>query len=42
MRLAIVGAGAVGRSVAELAPDYGHDVVAIADSSGAAIDATGL
>ncbi|KPN30346.1 homoserine dehydrogenase [Halolamina pelagica] len=37
MRLAIVGAGAVGRSVAELAGDAGHDVIGIADSTGAAL-----
>ncbi len=37
MRLAIVGAGAVGRAVAELAGDYGHTVVGIADSTGAAL-----
>ena len=33
MRLAVVGAGAVGRSVVELAGVHGHDVVAVADSS---------
>ena len=33
MRLAVVGAGAVGRSVVELAGEHGHDVVAVADSS---------
>ena len=37
MRLAIVGAGAVGRAVAELAGDYGHRVVGLADSAGAAL-----
>ncbi|MFB6081254.1 MAG: homoserine dehydrogenase [Halanaeroarchaeum sp.] len=42
MRLAIMGAGAVGRSVAELAGDYGHSVTAIADSSGAVVDPDGL
>ena len=42
MRLAIVGAGAVGRSVAELAADYGHTVTALADSTGAAVDPNGL
>ncbi|MHC3438214.1 homoserine dehydrogenase [Natrialbaceae archaeon A-gly3] len=42
MRLAILGAGAVGRSVAELAGEYGHEVVAIADSSTAAIDEAGI
>jgi homoserine dehydrogenase len=33
VRLAVVGAGAVGRSVVELAGEHGHDVVAVADSS---------
>ena len=42
MRLAILGAGAVGASVAELAGEYGHTVTAIADSGGAAVDADGL
>ncbi|MEM4781288.1 MAG: homoserine dehydrogenase [Halalkalicoccus sp.] len=42
MRLAVVGAGAVGRSVLELAGEYGHSVVAIADSESAAIDPDGL
>ncbi|MEY7848585.1 homoserine dehydrogenase [Natrarchaeobius sp. A-rgal3] len=38
MKLAILGAGAVGRSVADLAGEYGHDVVAIADSKSAVAD----
>ncbi|MFW6046125.1 MAG: homoserine dehydrogenase, partial [Natronomonas sp.] len=38
MRLAVIGVGAVGRSVIELAPEYGHEVVAVADSTAAAID----
>ncbi|WP_306053248.1 homoserine dehydrogenase [Natronococcus wangiae] len=42
MRLAILGAGDVGRSVAELAGEYGHEVVALADSSDAAIDPYGI
>ncbi|MFP8954518.1 homoserine dehydrogenase [Natrialbaceae archaeon A-arb3/5] len=42
MELAILGAGDVGRSVADLAGEYGHEVVAIADSSSAAIDADGI
>lgn len=42
MKLAIAGAGAVGRSVLELAAAYGHEVIAIADSTGAALDQTGL
>jgi len=41
MRLAVLGAGAVGRSVVELAGEYGHEVVAVADSSSAAIGANG-
>ncbi|WP_049927080.1 homoserine dehydrogenase [Halopiger goleimassiliensis] len=42
MRLAILGAGAVGRSVADLAGEYGHEVVALADSSSAAVDGDGI
>ncbi|WP_338727144.1 homoserine dehydrogenase [Haladaptatus sp. DJG-WS-42] len=42
MKLAILGAGAVGRSVAELAGEYGHTVTALADSQSAAIDAAGI
>jgi homoserine dehydrogenase len=42
MRLAVVGAGAVGRSVVELASEYGHTVVAVADSSSSAVDPGGL
>lgn len=42
MRLAIMGAGAVGASVAELASAYSHEVTAIADSNSAAIDSNGL
>lgn len=42
MKLAIMGAGAVGSSVAELAGAYGHEVTAIADSNSAAIDSSGL
>lgn len=38
MRIAIFGAGSVGRSVAELAGEYGHVVTAIADSRGAVVD----
>jgi len=37
VNLAVIGAGAVGRSVIELAGDYGHDVVAVADSASAVI-----
>jgi homoserine dehydrogenase len=42
VKLAVVGAGAVGRSVAELAGEYGHTVTALADSSGAVVDADGI
>ncbi len=41
-RLAVIGAGAVGRSVVELAGEYGYAVTAVADSSSAAIDSDGL
>lgn len=41
-RLAVLGAGAVGRSVLELADGHGHTVVGIADSQSAAIDPTGV
>lgn len=41
-RLAVIGAGAVGRSVVELAGEYGYSVTAVADSSSAAIDSEGL
>jgi len=37
MRLAILGAGAVGAAVADLAPEYGHEVVALADSTTAVV-----
>ena len=33
MRLAVLGAGVVGRSVADLADEYGHEVTALADST---------
>ena len=42
MRLAVLGAGAVGESVAELAGEYGHSVTAFADSSGAVVDGDGV
>jgi homoserine dehydrogenase len=42
MRLAVMGAGAVGRSVLDLAGEYGHDVVAVADSGSAAVAEDGL
>ena len=42
MRLAVVGCGAVGTSVLKLADEYGHDVVAVADSTGGVVDDGGL
>jgi homoserine dehydrogenase len=42
VKLAVMGAGAVGRSVAKLAGEYGHTVTALADSSGAVVDADGI
>ena len=42
MRLAVLGAGAVGASVAELATEYGHTVTALADSRSAVVDADGI
>ncbi|WP_049985150.1 homoserine dehydrogenase [Halobellus rufus] len=41
-RLAVLGAGAVGSSVVDLAAEYGHEVVAFADSSSAVVDADGI
>ncbi|MEF8784017.1 MAG: homoserine dehydrogenase [Haloarculaceae archaeon] len=42
MRLAVLGAGAVGASVAELAAEYGHTVTALADSRSATINPEGI
>ncbi|WP_158058131.1 homoserine dehydrogenase [Halorussus halophilus] len=42
MKLAVLGAGAVGRSVAELAGEYGHEVVALADSSSSVVNDSGI
>ncbi|WP_302082707.1 homoserine dehydrogenase [Salinibaculum rarum] len=42
MRLAVMGAGAVGTSVVELTGEYGHTVTAFADSSSAVVDAEGI
>ncbi|PSP62674.1 homoserine dehydrogenase [Halobacteriales archaeon QH_7_66_37] len=42
MRLAIVGAGAVGTAVAELAGEYGHTVTGLADSSSGVVDGDGV
>jgi homoserine dehydrogenase len=42
MKLAVLGAGAVGGSVLDLAAEYGHKVIAVADSASATVDQTGL
>jgi homoserine dehydrogenase len=42
VRLAVLGAGAVGSSVVELAGEYGHTVTAFADSRSAVVDADGI
>ena len=42
MNLAVMGAGAVGSAVAELAGARGHAVVALADSTSAVVDADGI
>jgi homoserine dehydrogenase len=42
LRLAVLGAGAVGGSVVELAAEYGHRVVAFADSSSAVVEHDGV
>ena len=42
MKLAIIGAGTVGTSVAEMAATYGHTVTALTDSTSASIDPDGL
>jgi homoserine dehydrogenase len=42
VRLAIVGAGAVGTAVAELAGEYGHTVTGLADSSSGVVDGDGI
>ena len=42
LRLAVMGAGAVGRAVCRAASERGHRVVALADSTGAAIDVDGV
>jgi homoserine dehydrogenase len=42
MKLAVLGAGAVGKSVADLAGEYGHEITALADSTTAAVDPEGI
>jgi homoserine dehydrogenase len=42
VNLAVMGAGAVGRSVAELAADHAHTITALADSMSATIDENGI
>jgi homoserine dehydrogenase len=42
VNVAVVGVGAVGSAVAELADEHGHTVTALVDSSGAAVDSGGL
>ncbi len=42
MNIAVMGAGAVGTSVVELAEGYGHTVTALADSRTGVVDPTGL
>ncbi|WP_458207086.1 homoserine dehydrogenase [Haladaptatus sp. NG-SE-30] len=42
MRLAVLGAGAVGHSVVELAGEYGHTVTAFADSKSAVVESDGI
>lgn len=42
MKLAVVGCGAVGRAVCDLAGGYGHRVTALADSTSAVTDESGI
>ncbi|WP_424005073.1 homoserine dehydrogenase (plasmid) [Haloarcula salina] len=42
MRLAVIGAGAVGTAVVDLAADFGHTVTAFADSQSAVVDPGGI
>jgi homoserine dehydrogenase len=42
VKLAILGAGAVGAATADLAGQYGHTVTALADSHGAAVGEAGI
>jgi homoserine dehydrogenase len=42
MNIAVVGAGAVGSAVAELAEEYGHTVTGLADSQSGVVDPAGI
>ncbi len=42
MKLAILGVGSVGKTVAQLSEEYGHSVVAMADSKNAIVNPTGV
>jgi homoserine dehydrogenase len=42
VRLAVLGAGAVGTSIVDLASEYDHTVTALADSRSAVVDADGI
>jgi homoserine dehydrogenase len=42
MNIGVVGAGAVGSAVAELAGEYGHTVTGLADSESSAVDPSGI
>jgi homoserine dehydrogenase len=42
MRIGVIGAGAVGSSVVELAAEYDHTITAYADSQSAAVDPDGI
>ena len=42
MNLAVVGCGAVGRAVCELAGSYGHHITVLADSTSAVVDESGI
>ena len=42
MKLAILGAGSVGRAVAQLSEAHGHSVIALADSRNAIVDSRGV
>ncbi len=42
MKLAVLGVGSVGKAVAQLSGEYGHSVVALADSKSAIVDPKGV